>query len=96
MMKVGLLGAGRIAGVHAKAIAGHSGSTLVAVSDFIPDAAQKLAAQYGAEARTTDEIIPDPGIDALLIATSTDGHSDLIEAAMAAGKTGASVAPDGV
>ncbi len=86
MMKVGLLGAGRIAGVHAKAITSHPKSTLVAVSDYLPEAAQKLATQYGAETRTTEEIIADPGIDAVLIATSTDTHCDLIEAATAAGK----------
>jgi myo-inositol 2-dehydrogenase/D-chiro-inositol 1-dehydrogenase len=86
MLKIGLLGAGRIAGVHATAITGHPNSTLVAVSDYIPENAEKLAAAYGAEARTTDEIIADPSIDAVLIATSTDTHSDLIEAATAAGK----------
>ena len=86
MLKIGLLGAGRIAGVHATAISSHAGSTLVAVSDYFPENAQKLAAEYGAEARTTDEIIADPSIDAVLIATSTDTHSDLIEAATAAGK----------
>ena len=47
---------------------------------------KKQAAEYGAEAHTTDEIIADPSIDAVLIATSTDTHSDLIEAATAAGK----------
>ena len=86
MLKIGLLGAGRIAGVHATAITGHPNSTLVAVSDYIPENAEKLAAQYGAHARTTDEIIADTSIDAVLIATSTDTHSDLIEAATAAGK----------
>ncbi|WP_343116702.1 inositol 2-dehydrogenase [Ostreiculturibacter nitratireducens] len=86
MLKVGLLGAGRIAGVHATAISSHPGSTLVAVSDINQAAAQKLAAQYGAEARDTDAIIADPAIDAVLIATSTDTHSDLIERATAAGK----------
>jgi len=86
MINVGLLGAGRIAGVHATAITRHAGSRLVAVSDFIPEAAQTLADQYGAQVRSTDEIIADPSIDAVLIATSTDTHSDLIEAATAAGK----------
>lgn len=86
MLKVGLLGAGRIAGVHATAISSNPKSTLVAVSDYYPENAEKLAAQYGAEARTTEEIIADPAIDAVLIATSTDTHSDLIEAATAAGK----------
>ncbi len=86
MLKVGLLGAGRIAGVHATAITSHPQSELTAVSDFYPEAAAKLAAQYGAVARSTDEIIADPEIEAVLIATSTDTHSDLIEAATRAGK----------
>ena len=86
MLKVGLLGAGRIAGVHATAITSNPGSTLVAVSDINVEAAAKLAAQYGAEARTTDAILNDPAIDAVLIATSTDTHSDLIERATGAGK----------
>ncbi|WP_340299122.1 MULTISPECIES: inositol 2-dehydrogenase [unclassified Roseobacter] len=86
MLKVGLLGAGRIAGVHATAITSHPQSELVAVSDFYPEAAEKLAAQYGTVARSTDEIIADPAIDAVLIATSTDTHSDLMEAATRAGK----------
>lgn len=86
MLKVGLLGAGRIGWVHAKAITAHGGSTLVAVSDFILESAQKLAAEYGCEARSTDDIIADPAIDAILIATSTDTHSDLMEKATAAGK----------
>lgn len=86
MLKVGLLGAGRIAGVHATAISRHSGSRLVAVSDINMAAAEKIAAQYGAEARDTTAILGDPSIDAVLIATSTDTHSDLIERATAAGK----------
>ena len=86
MLKVGLLGAGRIAGVHATAISENPGSVLSAVSDFFPENAQRLAAEYGSEARTTEEIIADGSIDAVLIATSTDTHADLIEAAAAAGK----------
>ena len=86
MLKIGLLGAGRIAGVHAKAITANPRSVLVAVSDFYPEAAEKLAARYGAEARATDAIIDDPTIDAVLIATPTDTHSDLIERAVASGK----------
>lgn len=86
MLKVGLLGAGRIGQVHARAISAHAGSALVAISDVVTQNAKALAAQYGAEARTSDAIIADPAIDAVLIATSTDTHSDLIEAATAAGK----------
>ncbi|MES5045974.1 inositol 2-dehydrogenase [Rhizobium nepotum] len=86
MLKVGLLGAGRIGTVHAKAITTNPGSALIAVSDVNKDAAAKLAAQYDAEARSSSDIINDATIDAVLIATSTDTHSDLIEAATRAGK----------
>lgn len=87
MLKVGLLGAGRIGQVHAVSIAGHPGSTLAAISDVNAPAAEALAAKYGADVRTSDEIIADRSIDAVLVATSTDTHSDLIEAATAAGKS---------
>lgn len=86
MLNVALLGAGRIAGVHATAISTNPGSRLVAVSDINTEAAGKLAAQYGTQARSTDAILADPSINAVLIATSTDTHSDLIERATAAGK----------
>lgn len=42
MLKVGLLGAGRIAGVRATAISSHPDSTLIAVSDINTAAAEKL------------------------------------------------------
>lgn len=86
MLNVGLLGAGRIGWVHAAAITAHPGSRLVAVSDINAESAVKLAAAYDADPRTNDAIIADPKIDAVLIATSTDTHSDLIERATAAGK----------
>jgi myo-inositol 2-dehydrogenase/D-chiro-inositol 1-dehydrogenase len=86
MLKIGLLGAGRIAGVHAAAISQNPQSKLVAISDFYPDVADKLARQFDAVMRTNEDIIADPEIDAVLIATPTDTHSDLIEAATAAGK----------
>lgn len=86
MLRIGLLGAGRIGNVHAKAITAHEGSQLVAVSDVNMEAASKLAAQYGAEPCSSEAIISDASIDAVLIATSTDTHSDLIEAATKSGK----------
>jgi myo-inositol 2-dehydrogenase/D-chiro-inositol 1-dehydrogenase len=86
IIKVGLLGAGRIGNVHAKSIAANADSQLVAVSDVNQAAAETLAAAYGAQARSSQEIIADRSIDAVLIATSTDTHAGLIEAAAAAGK----------
>ena len=86
MLNVGLIGAGRIARVHATAITGHPDSQLAAVSDYIPENAEKLAAQFGSFARSTQDILADPAINAVLIASSTDTHSEFMEAATAAGK----------
>ena len=86
MLKVGLLGAGRIGQVHAAVVAAHEGSKLAAISDVYSPAAEELAAKYHAQVRSSDEIIADDAINAVLIATSTDTHSDLIEAATQAGK----------
>ncbi len=86
MLKVGLLGVGRIAGVHASAITTNPGSALAAVTDINTAAAERLAAHWEAEAGTTDAILADASINAVLIATSTDTHPDLIERETAAGK----------
>ena len=86
MIRVGLLGAGRIGSLHAENIASHRGSSLNAVADIDDVSANNLAAQFGAVVKSADEIISDPNIDAILIATSTDTHSDFIEKASSAGK----------
>lgn len=86
MLRVGLIGAGRIGQVHARNIAANPHSRLAAVSDVVKTAAIDLAGSYGAVARSTDEILADGAIDAVLIASSTDTHADLIEAASAQGK----------
>jgi myo-inositol 2-dehydrogenase/D-chiro-inositol 1-dehydrogenase len=86
MINVGLIGAGRIATVHAKTIVANPYSQLVAVADVIPENAEKLVAQFGGRVDSSESIIANPAIDAVLIASSTDTHSDFIEAATASGK----------
>lgn len=81
-----LLGAGRIGRVHAKAVSGNPDANLVAVADAFPAAAQSIAAQYGAEVRTIDEIEAARDIHAVIICTPTDTHADLIERFARAGK----------
>ncbi len=86
MMNVGLLGAGRIGRLHAETIASHSESSLHAVSDIDSDSAKELAIQYGVSVKPADDVISDPNVDAILIATSTDTHSEFIEKASLSGK----------
>ncbi|UJW77110.1 inositol 2-dehydrogenase [Rhizobium sp. SL42] len=81
-----LLGAGRIGRVHAKAVSSNPDARLLAVADAFPAAAQSIAAQYGAEVRTIEEIEAARDIDAVIICTPTDTHADLIERFARAGK----------
>jgi myo-inositol 2-dehydrogenase / D-chiro-inositol 1-dehydrogenase len=84
--RFGLLGAGRIGKVHARAIAGDPGARLVAVADAIPAAAEALAAEHGAETRTIDAIEAARDINAVVICTPTDTHAHLVERFARAGK----------
>ena len=85
-IRFGLLGAGRIGKVHAKAVSGNPGAKLVAVSDAMAPAAQAIADQYGCDVRTIDAIAAAKDIDAVVICTPTDTHADLIEQFVKAGK----------
>jgi myo-inositol 2-dehydrogenase / D-chiro-inositol 1-dehydrogenase len=85
-VRFGLLGAGRIGKVHAKAVTGDAGAKLVAVADAMAPAAEAIAAQYGCEMRSIAAIMAADDIDAVVICTPTDTHADLIEAAVKAGK----------
>jgi myo-inositol 2-dehydrogenase/D-chiro-inositol 1-dehydrogenase len=85
-IRFGLLGAGRIGKVHAKAVTGDPAARLVAVADAMPAAAQAIADQYGAEVRSIEAIEAAQDVDAVVICTPTDTHADLIERFVRAGK----------
>ncbi len=85
-VRFGLLGAGRIGKVHAKAVTGDANAKLVAVADAMAPAAQAIADQYGCEVRGVEAILAAGDIDAVVICTPTDTHADLIEAFVKAGK----------
>ncbi|HEX9858572.1 MAG TPA: inositol 2-dehydrogenase [Paracoccaceae bacterium] len=85
-VRFGLLGAGRIGRVHAKAITGDANAELVAVADAFPAAAKAIADQYGCDIRSIEAIETAKDIDAVVICTPTDTHADLIERFARAGK----------
>ncbi len=86
MLKVALLGAGRIAQVHARHIYNHPDTLLYSVSDIYADAAKSLAEKYAARVLSTDEAIGDPQVDVVLVATSTETHARFSVQAARAGK----------
>ena len=85
-MRIGILGCGRIGHVHALSIQQIAQAKLVAVADVSASAAEVLALHCGVEARTVEGIATAGDIDAIVIATSTATHFDLIQAAVAANK----------
>lgn len=87
MLRVALFGCGRIGRVHAAAVAAHPRAELAWVCDPMEAAAKELAGQYGAEA-TSDvaAVLADPGVDAVIVASPTPTHVDLLTAAVRAGK----------
>jgi myo-inositol 2-dehydrogenase/D-chiro-inositol 1-dehydrogenase len=85
-VKFGLLGAGRIGRVHARAIRADANAELVAAADAVPSAAEALAREYGCTIRSIEEIEGASDIDAVVICTPTDTHADLIERFARAGK----------
>lgn len=86
MTSFAILGCGRIGQVHAASILRGPGLRLAAVADAVPAAADALAAAMGAPVRSAAQIMGDPAIDAVVVASPTDTHFELIHAAAAAGK----------
>jgi len=86
MVRFGVLGAGRIGKVHARTLADSGRAEVAYVADAMPDAAEALAGSVGARTASVEAVIAAADVDAILIATPTDTHADLIEAAARAGK----------
>ncbi|BBF84213.1 myo-inositol 2-dehydrogenase 1 [Aquitalea magnusonii] len=86
MTAVALFGAGRIGKIHAANLAAQPGARLKYVVDTHQPSAQELAAQYGASVCDIDSALADPEVGAVVIASSTDTHADLILRAAARGK----------
>ena len=81
-------GLGRMGVVHAQNLASRCPSAqLLAVFDPRPDVAKQVSAQLGATAVATyDELLSDPSLDGVVIASSTNAHAELALSAAQAGK----------
>jgi myo-inositol 2-dehydrogenase/D-chiro-inositol 1-dehydrogenase len=87
MIRIALLGCGRIGAMHAVNIAAHPRTRLAAVYDINRSTAESVAALTGAPVmESAAAVFASADVDAVLIATATDTHADLLEQAVAAGK----------
>jgi myo-inositol 2-dehydrogenase/D-chiro-inositol 1-dehydrogenase len=85
-MNVALFGAGRIGKIHAANLADQPGVSLKYVVDISADATAELARQYGAQAAVSETVLGDSSVKAVVIASSTETHADLIMRSAAADK----------
>jgi len=85
-MDVALFGAGRIGKIHGGNVVRQPGVRLKHVVDVNADAARALASTLGAGVADVATAMDDPAVKAVVIASSTDTHADLILRAAAAGK----------
>ena len=89
VIRVGVIGAGRIGKIHAENLATRvPGAVVAAIADIDLKAAKELADRLHVENVYSDfnQIINDQSIDAVAICSSTDTHADLIIAAAKSGK----------
>lgn len=90
MVKVGIIGAGRIGKLHITSICTRvrNGVIKTVADPFMNEETAAWAESMGVQHTTTDykEILNDPEIDAVLICSSTDTHSPISVEAINAGK----------
>ena len=88
-LNVALVGAGTIGRMHARHLwRAIDGARLHGVADVFADGAKACAEQNGGVRWTTDynELLADPAVDAVVVASATATHPDIVEAAAKAGK----------
>jgi myo-inositol 2-dehydrogenase/D-chiro-inositol 1-dehydrogenase len=81
-----MFGAGRIAEVHARSVAATEEVELAYVIDVDESRAQTLAQRYGAKVGSQDQVLNDVSVGAVIIASPTSTHADLVEVSARAGK----------
>jgi myo-inositol 2-dehydrogenase / D-chiro-inositol 1-dehydrogenase len=84
-LKIGIIGAGYIGGVHAAILARDERVNIAAIHDVAPERAQRLASMWGARAAGTVEDVIE-SCDAVYVTTPNTRHTELTAAAAQAGK----------
>lgn len=87
IIKIGLLGAGDVADLHAEAINSLEGAELVGLWNRTPEKGALKAKKYGCKVyKTEEELFQDPQLDAVFILTNMETHCDYTIRAAKAGK----------
>jgi len=84
-MRIGLIGTGRIGSFHAGVLARHPAVAGLVVTDVDGVRAAQVAARTGSTAVASADEVIGAGVDAVVIASATSAHADLIGRAARAG-----------
>ncbi len=87
-LRLGFLGAGFVAGVHAEALREVRGAEISAVFSRSPERARAFAAAHGVPRAASDwrAVVEAPEVDAVLVMLPNALHAEVVVAAAAAGK----------
>jgi predicted dehydrogenase len=88
-MRIGMIGCGTVAGYgHIPALAEGKDFTLAALADTRPERLKELGEKFNVSSLYTDyrELLANPDIDAVGVATPVGSHHEVVMAALAAGK----------
>lgn len=85
-MRIGIIGCGRIGKVHGLSIKAIDGAEVTSVSDPFEENVATLAKETGASVLSSEALIASDTVDAVIIATPTTTHYNLIHSAAAAKK----------
>ena len=86
MIDIAVIGAGRIGQIHAANLHQHAAANLRCIIDVSATAAAQLAERCATEVGSLDAMLADKSIQAVIIASSTDTHAELVTACANAGK----------
>ncbi len=86
-LRIGLLGLGRAGNFHLQSLRLMDDARVECVYDIDQNRAETIAEKHGCRvARSAEEAISDPNIDAVIVATPTDLHTDYVKKTLDCGK----------
>src|SRR3712207_495186 len=83
--RVGIVGAGGVAQRHARVLSGFADVQVVGVTDVVRAAAERLAAEHGAEVHPDVPALLSAGVDAVYVCVPPFAHGPAERAVTAAG-----------
>lgn len=96
MSRLGIVGCGVISRTYGYTLGMFDWVDVVGCADVVPERAEERAETWGTRAMSVDDLLADPGIDAIVNLTPPKMHAEVDRAALASGKAVFSEKPLGI